>query len=108
MWKKIGNFFQGAMIVPAIAAFYLFDSKIISVRCSTGQSMDPTIKENSVLIVDKIFYKMLNKEIKVGDIVVAIQPVDPKTHICKRVIQTGGNYLPSHPNVKVPEGNLWL
>ncbi len=102
MWKKLGDFFQSAMIVPAIAAFYIFDSKVISVRCSTGQSMDPTIKENSVLVVDKILYKIFNNDIKVGDIVVAAQPVDPKTHICKRVIQTGGNYLPSHPNVKVP------
>lgn len=38
----------------------------------------------------------------------ATQPIDPKTHICKRVIEVGGNYLSSHPTVKVPLGNLWL
>ena len=48
--------------------------------------MEPTITENSVLIVDKLFYKLFNNQIKKGDIVVASQPTDPKTHICKRVI----------------------
>lgn len=108
MWNKIGTFAGNLMVIPAIATFYLIDSKIISIRSTSGKSMEPTLKENSILIVDKIFYKIFNNGIQKGDIVVAIQPVDPKTHICKRVVQTGGNYLPSHPNLKVPLGNYWL
>lgn len=38
----------------------------------------------------------------------ALQPTDPKTHICKRVIETGGKSVPSYPNIQIPEGNLWL
>lgn len=96
------------MVFPAIATFYLFDSKVISIRSTSGKSMEPTIKENSILIVDRIFYKLLSQEIKTGDIVVSLQPVDPKTHICKRVVETAGNTLPEHPELKIPEGNIWL
>lgn len=58
--------------------------------------------------MDRGFYKLFGKKIEKGDIVVAVQPIDPKTFICKRVIQTGGNYLPDHPSLKVPVGSYWL
>ena len=66
--------------------------------------MEPTISENSILFVDRFFYKLFNNPIKQGDIVVALQPVDPKTHICKRVAQVGGEALPSHPDLLIPKG----
>ncbi len=96
------------MVIPAIATFYMFDSKVVSIRSTSGKSMDPTIKENSLLLVDHFFYKLTSNPIKPGDIVVAAQPVDPKTHICKRVVQIGGQYLPSHPELMVPQGSYWL
>ena len=43
--------------------------------------------------------------IKKGDIVVAVQPVNPETHICKRVIETGGNM---YKGVTVPARHFWL
>lgn len=108
MWNRLSNFFGNIIVIPAIATFYLLDQKVIAVRSTTGKSMQPTISENSIVVVDKIFYKLLNNNLKQGDIVVATQPTDPKTFICKRVIETGGNYLPEHPTLKVPAGNLWL
>jgi signal peptidase I len=83
--SKVTKFFDGLMIIPAIAAFYLFDSKVLSIRSTSGKSMEPTINGNSVLIVDKLFFKLFNKQITKGDIIVATQPIDPKTLICKRV-----------------------
>ena len=80
------KFFEGLIIIPAILSFYLFDSKVLAIRSTTGKSMEPTIRENSVLVVDRLFYKLFNNGIKKGDIVLASQPIDPKTHICKRVI----------------------
>lgn len=47
--------------------------------------MEPTLVEGSVLFIDHFWYK-LSGGIKKNDIVVAIQPVNPETHICKRVI----------------------
>ena len=60
------------------------------------------------MVVDRFFYKLLGNHIKKDDIVVASQPVDPKTHICKRVIEVGGNRLPQYSNILVPEGSFWL
>jgi len=31
------------MIIPAMATFYLFDSKVLSIRSTSGKSMEPTI-----------------------------------------------------------------
>ena len=59
--SKVTKFFDGLMIIPAIAAFYLFDSKVLSIRSTSGKSMEPTINGNSVLIVDKLFFKLFNK-----------------------------------------------
>lgn len=106
--SRTKKFFEGLMIIPAIAGFYLFDAKVLSIRSTSGKSMQPTIHQNSVLIVDKLFYKLFNNQIKKGDIVVAYQPIDTKTHICKRVVETGGNYLPNHLKIKVPDGTYWL
>lgn len=108
MWNKVSSIFSNLMVIPAIATFYLIDAKVISIRSTSGKSMEPTIKENSILIVDKFFYKLFDNGIKKGDIVVATQPINPKTHICKRIIETGGNYLPDHPDLKIPLGNMWL
>lgn len=84
--KKGTKFLEGLIIIPAILSFYLFDSKVLGVRATSGKSMEPTISEYSVLIVDRLFYKLFNNGIKKGDIVLATQPIDPRTHICKRVI----------------------
>ena len=96
MWTKAKNIFEGLMVIPAIATFYFIDSKIVSIRSTSGSSMLPNVPENSVLIVDRFFYKLKNPHLSIGDIVLATQPTNPKVHICKRVVQTGGNYLPSH------------
>lgn len=102
------KFHDVAMIIAAFSTYYLIDSKVLTVRSSSGNSMDPTITSNSILVVDKLFYKLGAQKIKKGDIVVALQPTDPNTHICKRVVQTGGLYLPDHPTIMVPPGEYWL
>lgn len=102
MKGRVWNIFENLAIIPAIATFYIFDTKIISIRSTSGKSMLPTVNENSILIVDRIFYKLLGNEIKKDDVVVASQPVDPKVHICKRVVEVGGNRLPQYSNILVP------
>lgn len=59
--NKITKVLDKLMIIPAIASFYLIDAKVISVRQTSGKSMEPTIDGNSVLVVDKLFYKLFNK-----------------------------------------------
>ena len=108
MWARLKQSIDTLLVIPIIATFYIIDSKIISIRSTSGQSMQPTINQFSILVVDKFFYKFRNPSLQKGDIVLAKQPINPSTNICKRIIETGGNYLPSHPDLKVPEGNVWL
>ena len=107
MWGKTKHMLEGMMVIPAIATFYILDSKVISIRSTSGASMHPTIKENSVLVVDRFWYKLMGG-IKKGDIVVSTQPVNPQTCICKRVVETGGNALEMYHGIEVPEGSVWL
>jgi hypothetical protein len=39
MWQKSNKFFESLMILPAMAAFYLFDAKVLSIRSTSGKSM---------------------------------------------------------------------
>lgn len=108
MWSRLTQAAEALMVIPAIATYYFLDSKLVSVRSTTGSSMHPTIDENSIIVVDKFFYRLRTPELQVGDIVLATQPTNPQTHICKRVIQTGNNSLPGNEHLIIPEGNLWL
>ena len=108
MWTRLAKAAEALMVVPAIATYYFIDSKFVSIRSTTGSSMFPTIEENSIIIVDKFFYRLSTPKFQVGDIVLATQPTNPQTHICKRVIQTANSRLPSHEHLVIPEGSLWL
>lgn len=48
--NKITKVLDKLMIIPAIASFYIIDAKVISVRQTSGKSMEPTIDGNSVLV----------------------------------------------------------
>lgn len=63
MWGRSAKIFENLAIIPAIATFYIFDSKVVSIRSTSGKSMFPTISENSILIVDRFFYKIFGKTI---------------------------------------------
>jgi signal peptidase I len=76
------------LIIPVVSTFYVVNKKIFSVSTSEGESMEPTIQSGDVLIIDHFFYKIFG--LKKDDIVVCVQPVDPNVHICKRIIQVGG------------------
>src|SRR5215203_377631 len=54
-----------------------------------GKSMNPTLKDGEVVLVDR------EAKIEVGDIVVAKHPVEPKSEVVKRVarINERGHYF---------------
>lgn len=58
MWTRLAKAAEALMVVPAIATYYFIDSKFVSIRSTTGSSMFPTIEENSIIIVDKFFYRL--------------------------------------------------
>ncbi|XP_077178073.1 mitochondrial inner membrane protease subunit 1 isoform X2 [Paroedura picta] len=81
------------------------------VVCS-GPSMEPTIQNSDIVISENLschFYS-----IQKGDIVIAKNPSDPKSNICKRVIGLEGDKIctsgPSNFKIHsyVPKGHVWL
>lgn len=93
------------------------------------ESMKPTLSEGKILIVkptgprswnplvDPDYLGIINRrwihfeEISRGDIVVAKDPTDPNTLICKRVTGLKGDYIPLEHRVLnryVPEGCAWV
>ncbi|MEP7039203.1 MAG: nickel-type superoxide dismutase maturation protease [Acidobacteriota bacterium] len=73
------NFYEIALIFLGYRYKYICE----------GKSMNPTLKDSEVVLVDR------NAEIKVGDIVVAKHPVEQNSEIVKRVerINERGNYF---------------
>ncbi len=65
--------------------------------------MSPTIKNQSLIIVDKFIYKL--KGLKKGDIIIAKSPVKPDIDICKRIIDFEGENV---NGIKIPKNHIWI
>ncbi|XP_033007175.1 mitochondrial inner membrane protease subunit 1 [Lacerta agilis] len=82
------------------------------VVCS-GPSMEPTIQNSDIVFSENLSCHFYN--IQKGDIIIAKNPSDPKSNICKRVIGLEGDkvctsspsdFLKTHSYV--PKGHVWL
>ena len=101
-------------------------NEFIDFYCVKDVSMQPTLSEGNILIVKPVGPRSHNplvdfgiinppwihfEEISRGDIVVAKDPTDPNTFICKRVTGLKGDYIPLEHRVlnrHVPEGCAWV
>ena len=71
------NFIKEALrVVPVITTYYAIDRYMFSISNAEGQSMEPTIYSEDIVLIDKFTYRFLSKPQK-NDIVVAVQPVSP-------------------------------
>lgn len=79
------------------------------VVCS-GPSMQPSLYTNNVVLAEH-FSRHLGR-IERGDVVIARNPSNPRTFICKRVVALPGDALnkrlPHHSSRYVPLGHVWL
>lgn len=81
-----------------------------------GPSMLPTVNESGdLVIVDNFSYKILSKDFKKGDVVISICPTQRNKLVCKRIIATEGDRIPTTPLMQshrsmlhVPVGHVWL
>ncbi|OQR66972.1 mitochondrial inner membrane protease subunit 1-like [Tropilaelaps mercedesae] len=80
----------------------------IEVRYCTGPSMEPTIQNEDIIVVEKITRHL--DSFRRGDIVVCISPTDPKSAQCKRILGLPGDILegPGYGYQVVPQGSVWL
>ncbi|XP_075910476.1 mitochondrial inner membrane protease subunit 1-like [Petromyzon marinus] len=78
-------------------------------KCS-GPSMQPSLYTNDVVLAEH-FSRHLGR-IRRGDVVIARNPANPRTFICKRVVALPGDALnkrlPHHSSRYVPLGHVWL
>lgn len=91
------------LIVPTISLYLLISEKVIVGNRSEGKSMEPTLEDSSMIIVDKFFYKF--RGLKRGDIIIAQSIVSPEMDICKRLIAMEGE---SREREIIPKNHIWI
>ncbi|XP_078483807.1 mitochondrial inner membrane protease subunit 1-like [Ciona intestinalis] len=105
-WQRMFHTLGAAFI-----GYTILDSSI-QISVFSGPSMEPTIQENDVGLVEKLTpYKKFQR----GDIVIATSPDNPSIQICKRIlaleggrITSDGSYALWREKRVVPRGHVWL
>ena len=84
---------------------------IVDIVITTGVSMEPVIKEGDIFLLSRSCVR--NQSLNPGDIIVSKSPVQPKDHICKRVVGLAGDTMSHHradgcTYKYIPKGHVWL
>ena len=92
VWKKIRSFLVdwGKPVVFGLLLAFLC-SQFFRIAVVEGDSMEPTLQDGQVLLLQTGFLKEEN--LKHGDIIVASKKIPEKTQIIKRVIGLPGEHL---------------
>lgn len=92
VWKKIRSFLVdwGKPVVFGLLLAFLC-SQFFRIAVVEGDSMEPTLQDGQVLLLQTGFLKEEN--LKRGDIIVASKKIPEKTQIIKRVIGLPGEHL---------------
>lgn len=92
VWKKIRSFLAdwGKPVVFGLLLAFLC-SQFFRIAVVEGDSMEPTLQDGQVLLLQTGFLKEEN--LKRGDIIVASKKIPEKTQIIKRVIGLPGEHL---------------
>ena len=99
---------KAVLTLQALALFKLSQNHLYDIRVAIGPSMLPTISEaGDVLLVDRLTPYI--RGYRKGDIVLIKSPVNPQTHLCKRVIvEAGGDAEVDGVHYQVPTGQIWV
>lgn len=60
--------------------------------------MEPTLNSENILVTERISPRMHN--LRKGDVVIAKSPINPKQHICKRIVGVPGDIITITPHPK--------
>ena len=106
--NKLKNFSkEGFYFAGAIAAAITFEEYCFDFFLTSGLSMTPTIKENNVVLINKLIYKI--RKPKKGEIVIFNSIVDSSFWMCKRIIYVEGDEFEINgKKIKVPEKCYWV
>ncbi len=91
----------------AICFCFLFQEHCLEVFRGTGSSMEPVIKHNTVMLVDKITPKF--RKVRKDEVVILRSLHNSKEYICKRVLHTANETIKlQERDVYIPEGFVWV
>ena len=103
MFKTISTIFNSAII--SLATYNI----IGEIGFPLGPSMLPTLQMNG----DVVIVSRWLSDLKHGDVIAFISPMDPNVKVIKRIIGLEGdvvyiNPLESHKSVQIPKGHVWV
>ncbi|KAI8980666.1 peptidase S24/S26A/S26B/S26C [Trametes punicea] len=112
-WRSIG--YWTLHVVNFGCALHLFGEHVAALPFVEGPSMFPTMAMTGELTLE---LKWIDPhELKRGDLVTYISPIDPTRKVCKRVtglpgdiicVDPTGEYAPSTEHVIVPRNHIWV
>jgi signal peptidase I, bacterial type len=105
------DIYEMLLLIPIFSLYATINKYVISCVETEGPSMQPTLTESNIAIVDRFIYKI--KGIQRGDIVVATSPIDPNTQICKRVLHLPGDVKETNNGFMteyftIPPNHVWI
>jgi signal peptidase I len=93
---------ESFMMLPALSLYYLITEHVFSCNRAEGRSMEPNIKNNDVILVNR-----WRKDVRANDVIVAQSPTKPTLDICKRVLYREGEVVQNY-GVVVPHNHVWV
>lgn len=105
------DFHEVLLLLPIFSLYGIINKYLFTFVETEGPSMQPTITESSIALVDKFFYKY--NGLQNGDIIVATSPIDPETQICKRILHLPGETktipgIITTEYLTVPVNHVWI
>lgn len=102
-WLEIKEFFKDTFkYILVVIGVLLVALYVVTLEQVIGPSMSPTYKENDVVVLDKLYYKIF--KINRGDIV-SVSYADTK-YLIKRVIGLPGEYVEIKDNQIYIDGKI--
>ena len=103
--KTLSEEFKKSSPIPTLAliafdfavvygVFHVITQYGVNYTICVGPSMIPTLNEKGdFVLIDVFSYRMLNKDYRVGDVVICVCPYDPDKTVCKRIAAVSGDIV---------------
>jgi len=112
-WSQLWG--AGAVFTQTLCGFYLLSKYGVFLSKVSGPSMFPTFSGKGDVVVVDAFSKWTGN-IRKGDVIICVRPVNPNESIIKRVAGVEDEYVLVYPDrehadlrrVLVPRGHVWI
>ncbi|CDO76629.1 hypothetical protein BN946_scf184868.g43 [Trametes cinnabarina] len=116
-WRDVakGTGYWSLLVVDFACALHLLGEHVVTLSYVEGPSMLPTMAVTGELTLE--LKRIDPRNLKRGDLVTYISPIDPTRKVCKRItglpgdivcVDPTGQYAPSTEHVVVPKNHIWV